>query len=104
VIVNLIINAIEAMSGLGEKPRELLIGAAKAKSDSVDVAVQDSSPGLAPATLDRIFDVYYSTRPGGLIGVSICRSIIEAHGGTIVGDHKPAPGCHLQFHAACASR
>jgi C4-dicarboxylate-specific signal transduction histidine kinase len=75
----LIISAIEAMSGLGE--RSLLIRTAKAKSDSVVVAVQDSSPGLAPATLDCIFDAVYTTRPGGLgIDLSICPSIIEAHG------------------------
>jgi signal transduction histidine kinase len=74
----LIISAIEAMSGLGERSRELLISTAKAKSGSVVVAVQDSSTGLAPGTLDRIFDAFYTTRPGGLgIGLSICRSIID---------------------------
>jgi PAS domain S-box-containing protein len=84
VILNLIINAIEAMSGLGEMPRELLLSTAKATSDSVVVAVQDSGPGLGPASIDRIFDAFYTTKPGGMgMGLSICRSIIEAHGGRL---------------------
>jgi signal transduction histidine kinase len=77
----LIISAIEAMSGLGERSRKLLISTAKAKSDSAIVAAQDSSLGLARAPLDRIFDDFYTKRPGVFgIGLSICRSIIEAHG------------------------
>ena len=84
VILNLIINAIEAMSGLGEMPRELLLSTAKATSDSVVVAVQDSGPGLGPASLDRIFDPFHTTKPDGLgMGLSICSSIIEAHGGRL---------------------
>ena len=84
VILNLIINAIEAMSGLGEMPRELLLSTAKATSDSVVVAVQDSGPGLGPESIDRIFDAFYTTKPGGMgMGLSICRSIIEAHGGRL---------------------
>jgi C4-dicarboxylate-specific signal transduction histidine kinase len=79
VILNLIINAMEAMSGLGERPRELLISTAQVISDGVVVAVQDSGPGLDPASFDRIFDAFYTTKPGGLgMGLSICRSIIEA--------------------------
>jgi signal transduction histidine kinase len=84
VILNLIINAIEAISGLGERPRELLIGTAKAKSDSVIVAVQDSNPGLAPATLDRILDAFYTTKPGGPgIGRSICLPSLKRMGGRL---------------------
>ncbi len=83
VILNLIVNAVEAMSG-GEGPRELLISTGKAESEDVLVAVQDSGPGLGNANLERVFDPFYSTKPGGLgMGLSICRSIIEAHGGRL---------------------
>jgi len=84
VILNLIINAIEAMSGAGEAPRELRIETATSDSGSVAVAVQDSGPGLAPENPDRAFEAFYTTKPQGLgIGLSICRSIVEAHGGTL---------------------
>ena len=77
VILNLIINAVEAMSGVGEVPRELLISTGKAESDGVLVAVRDSGPGLAPASLERLFEAFYTTKPDGLgMGLSICRSII----------------------------
>jgi signal transduction histidine kinase len=94
----LIIGAIEAMSGLCEGSRKLLISTAKAKSDSVVVAAQDSSPGLARAPLDRIFDDFYTTRPGGLgIGLSICRSIIEAHGGRLWATTSVPQGAIFNF-------
>ena len=84
VILNLIINAIEAMSGVDEGPRELLIKTAKSGPDSVSVSVQDSGPGLDPANLDRAFEAFYTTKPDGMgMGLSICRSIVEAHGGEL---------------------
>jgi len=84
VMLNLIINAIEAMSDVGEGTRELRIETAKSGSDSVAVAVQDSGPGLGSENLSRAFEAFYTTKPQGLgIGLSICRSIVEAHGGTL---------------------
>jgi C4-dicarboxylate-specific signal transduction histidine kinase len=84
VILNLIINAIEAMSGVSQGPRELLISSGKAESDGVLVAVRDSGPGLAPASVEHLFEAFYTTKPSGLgMGLSICRSIIEAHGGRL---------------------
>lgn len=84
VMLNLIINGIEAMSSLGEIPRVLFISTAKVSSDIVVVAVQDSGPGLAPESVDRIFDPFYTTKPGGLgMGLSISNSIFEAHGGRL---------------------
>jgi PAS domain S-box-containing protein len=84
VILNLIINAIEAMSGVSEGARELLISTGRAEPDGVLVAVRDSGPGLSPATRERLFDAFYTTKPDGLgLGLSICRSIIEAHGGRL---------------------
>jgi signal transduction histidine kinase len=76
VILNLLINAIEAMS---EGLRELLISTAKPDSEGVLVAVRDSGPGLAPESVDRLFESFFTTKPGGLgMGLPICRSIIEA--------------------------
>jgi PAS domain S-box-containing protein len=83
VILNLIMNGIEAMSGV-ERSRELLISTGKARSDSVLVTVRDSGPGLPQDKPERIFDAFYTTKAGGLgVGLSICRSIVEAHGGRL---------------------
>lgn len=84
VILNLIMNAIEAMSDSGEKSPELFIGARQADSESVLVAITDSGPGLPQANPDRVFDAFYTTKASGLgLGLSICRSIVEAHGGRL---------------------
>jgi signal transduction histidine kinase len=84
VMLNLIMNAVEAMSEVSERSRELLISTSKAGSDRVLVAVSDSGPGLPQAFPDRIFDAFYTTKRTGLgLGLSICRSIIDAHGGRL---------------------
>jgi PAS domain S-box-containing protein len=83
VLLNLIINAIEAMRDVGEAERELLIST-RNEADGVSVEVRDSGPGFAPAALERVFEAFYTTKPGGLgLGLSICRSIIEAHNGRL---------------------
>ena len=98
VILNLVINAIEAMSGVGEGPRELLVKTAKSGEDSVSVAVQDSGPGLDPANLGRAFEAFYTTKPEGLgIGLSICRSIVEAHRGRLELSANVPHGAIFQF-------
>jgi PAS domain S-box-containing protein len=84
VILNLIMNAIEAMGEVREGPRELQISTSEAESGSVLVAVGDSGPGLPGASPERLFDAFYTTKASGLgIGLSICRSIVEAHGGRL---------------------
>jgi signal transduction histidine kinase len=98
VILNLIINAIEAMSGVSQGPRELLISSGKAESDGVLVAVRDSGPGLAPASVEHLFEAFYTTKPSGLgMGLSICRSIIEAHGGQLWATTNIPQGAIFQF-------
>src|SRR5512147_221688 len=98
VILNLIINAVEAMSGVSEGSRGLLIGTRKDASGSVLVAVQDSGPGLKPESFERLFDSFYTTKRGGMgMGLSICRSIVEAHGGRIWATPNAGPGITVQF-------
>src|SRR5207244_10074852 len=81
VLLNLIINAIEAMHDVGEEERELFIST-RNEPDGVSVEVRDSGSGFAPETLEHVFAAFYTTKPGGLgVGLSICRAIIEAHGG-----------------------
>jgi PAS domain S-box-containing protein len=83
-ILNLAINAIEAMSDASEGSRELLISTAEDQSNGVLIAVRDSGPGLSPENLEHLFNPFYTTKPGGMgMGLSICRSIIEAHGGRV---------------------
>jgi signal transduction histidine kinase len=98
VLLNLIVNAIEAVSGLDEGPRELLISSGKVQSGGVLVTVRDSGPGLAPAALDRVFESFYTTKPSGMgLGLSICRSIVEAHGGRLWAGANEPRGAVFQF-------
>ena len=97
VLLNLIINAIEAMRDVGEKERELLISTGN-EPDGVLVEVRDSGPGFAPADLERVFEAFYTTKPSGLgLGLSICRSIIEAHGGRLWASPNVPRGAILGF-------
>ncbi len=103
VIINLIINAIEAMSGVGKGSRALRISTGQEEAGSVLVSVQDSGPGLVEG-LDHLFDAFYTTKPGGMgLGLSICRSIIESHGGRIWASHNVGPGATFQFTLPVAS-
>jgi C4-dicarboxylate-specific signal transduction histidine kinase len=98
VILNLITNAVEAMSGVCEGTRELRISTGQTTSGDILVAVQDSGPGLDAQSLDHLFDAFYSTKPRGLgIGLSICRAIIEAHGGRLWASLSEPHGATFQF-------
>ncbi len=82
VILNLIMNAIEAMSAASDGSRELLISTARTGADAILVKVSNSGPGLPPINPERIFEAFYTTKASGLgMGLSICRTIVEAHGG-----------------------
>ena len=105
VTLNLIINAIEAMSGTSDGSRELIISTGKAESGGVLVAVRDSGPGLAPATLEHIFDAFYTTKPNGMgMGLSISHSIIKAHGGRLWAEANVPRGAVFQFTLPRADR
>ncbi len=98
VILNLILNALEAMSEMNEGPRDLLITTSRTGSSDVHVAVRDSGPGLKPAALERLFEAFHTTKPNGLgLGLSICHSIIEAHGGRLWTSPNLRRGAVFQF-------
>jgi signal transduction histidine kinase len=98
VLLNLIVNALEAMGAANEGPRELLISTGKVETSSVVVAVRDSGPGLEAAMLERVFESFYTTKPTGMgLGLSICRSIIEAHGGRLWASTNQRRGTTFQF-------
>jgi signal transduction histidine kinase len=107
VLLNLIVNAIEAMRDIGDEARELLISSRNGP-DGVSVDVRDSGPGFAPAALERVFDAFYTTKRGGLgLGLSICQSIIEAHNGRLWASPNVPRGAIFRFtapaHPAAAS-
>jgi PAS domain S-box-containing protein len=98
VILNLIINAIQAMSDVAAGSRELCISTGTDAADDVLVAVRDSGPGLNRESCDRLFDAFYTTKAGGMgMGLSICRSIVEAHGGRVWATANEPHGAVFQF-------
>jgi predicted ATPase/signal transduction histidine kinase len=98
VILNLINNALEAMSGVDDGPRELFIRSGTDETQSVLVTVRDSGHGLDPTLLDRLFDPFYTTKPQGMgMGLAISRSIIEAHGGRLWATANDDRGSTFQF-------
>lgn len=98
VVLNLIINALEAMAEVSDGARELHISSAKAEPEGVLVVVRDSGPGLPPEAAARIFEAFYTTKTEGLgMGLSICRSIIEAYGGRLWANPNEPRGAVFQF-------
>lgn len=98
VMLNLIMNAIEAMSIANKAPRDLLISTAADSSQSVSIAVADSGPGLPADAIERVFDPFYTTKAGGLgMGLSICRSIVDAHGGQLSATFNAPCGAVFQL-------
>jgi PAS domain S-box-containing protein len=98
VILNLIVNAIQAMGAVTEKARKLVITTAQVEPNGVLVEVKDSGPGLESDSLKRVFDPFYTTKPGGLgVGLSICRSIIEAHAGRLWATANEPQGAIFHF-------
>ena len=98
VILNLVMNGIEAMNGVIERSRELWIRSVQCDPDKVLVAVQDSGTGLQPSSLDHLFKAFFTTKAKGMgMGLAISRSIIEAHGGRLWAVPNDGPGATFQF-------
>jgi signal transduction histidine kinase len=93
VFINLVLNAIQAMDGVPDRPRELSIRTFMGDGDEVRLAVQDCGVGIDPAHMGRFFEPFFTTRPEGMgMGLSISRSIVEAHGGRIWVSGNDGPG------------
>jgi PAS domain S-box-containing protein len=98
VILNLILNAVEAISSIDEGTREMRISTGREASNGVLVTVRDFGPGLDPRNVDRLFEAFYTTKPDGLgMGLAICRSIIEVHGGQLWATANEPRGAVFQF-------
>jgi PAS domain S-box-containing protein len=98
VVLNLIMNAVQAMGAVTDRRRELTVSVARAEPGCVLVAVEDTGPGLDPAIAQHIFEPFFTTKSDGLgMGLSICRSIIEAHGGTLWVSPRAPHGTAFHF-------
>jgi len=98
VLVNLILNAVEAMSSMEEGARELSISTEQSPTGGMLVAVGDSGPGIDPQRLQRVFEPFYTTKTSGVgMGLAICRSIIDDHGGRLWADANKPRGTVFQF-------
>jgi len=98
VILNLIVNAVEAMSSVGSGGRELQISTSRNAANGILVSLRDSGPGLDPKNVDYLFDAFYTTKAQGMgMGLAICRSIIEAHGGRMWAGANEPRGAVFQF-------
>ena len=98
VVLNLVVNAIEAMSCIGDRERKLVITTRAMDPDHVQTSVEDSGTGLDPSSIDKIFDSFYTTKSGGMgMGLSISRSIVLAHGGRLWAVNKEGLGTIFHF-------
>jgi PAS domain S-box-containing protein len=98
VVLNLVLNAVEAMGSVELEARELLISTEESQAGGVLVVVRDSGPGIVPEHLERVFETFYTTKSTGVgMGLSICRSIVNAHGGRLWADVNAPRGAVFQF-------
>jgi signal transduction histidine kinase len=98
VILNLVMNAIEATRMIAQGPRELVISSQRRGPDQVVIAVSDSGIGFDPNNLSRLFNAFFTTKPDGMgMGLSISRSMIETHGGRLWATPNEGPGATFRF-------
>jgi signal transduction histidine kinase len=89
---------MEAMRGVTERPRALIVRAQPEEADVIRIAVEDAGVGIAPQDLERMFTAFFTTKPAGLgLGLAISRSIVEAHGGRLWATPNVGPGATVQF-------
>jgi signal transduction histidine kinase len=98
VILNLLMNALDAMSGMDDRLRPLVVSTAQDDAHRVCVTVRDAGRGFQPQDADRLFDAFYTTKSDGMgIGLSVSRSIIESHGGRLWAAQNDGPGATFSF-------
>jgi PAS domain S-box-containing protein len=103
VVLNLVLNAVEAMASVAARARLLLISTEQNRANEVLVAIRDSGPGIEPDHLERVFEAFYTTKSNGVgMGLSICRSIISAQGGRLWAETKKPRGAIFLFTLPCA--
>jgi signal transduction histidine kinase len=105
VILNLLLNASDAMSGVDDRPRQLVIRTERDEEDRVRLSVRDTGVGFEPQGVDRLFDAFYTTKSSGMgIGLSVSRSIIESHKGRLWATPNDGPGVTFSFSIPCGPR
>jgi signal transduction histidine kinase len=98
VLLNLVLNGMEAMTGIEDRSLELTLKIDRSENGEVIVAVTDRGTGIKPHELDRVFKAFHTTKSASLgMGLSICRSIIEAHGGRLWAEPNIGPGTTFKF-------
>jgi signal transduction histidine kinase len=98
LIINLVINGIEAMQAVTDRPRELTIRTHRDEVHQVQVSVKDCGVGISPADADRLFNAFFTTKSSGMgMGLSICSSIVEAHGGRVWAEPNLPHGAIFHF-------
>jgi signal transduction histidine kinase len=98
VILNLIVNGMDALATVTDRPRDLVVRSQMDDSGQVLVTVEDSGVGIDPENAKQLFNAFFTTKPSGLgMGLSICRSIIENHGGRLWASHNAGAGTTFQF-------
>lgn len=104
VIINLVMNGLEAMAGVNDRPRELVIRTETPQPGRVRVTVEDSGVGLDPGHVDQVFNAFFTTKPAGMgMGLSISRTIVETHGGRLWAIPNPVHGATFEFELPAAS-
>ncbi len=98
VIVNLLVNSIQAVTRAEGRMRRITLDTSVGEDDAVGFSIRDSGPGIPDENLDRVFESFFTTKPDGMgIGLAICRSIIAAHGGSIAVSNVPGGGARFRF-------
>ena len=104
MILNLVLNAADAMKTVDDRPRDLVVETARENADLVRLSVRDSGVGIDPQNLPRLFDPFYTTKSHGMgVGLSISRSIIESHNGRLWAAANDGPGATFSFSVPCRS-
>ncbi|MFZ2104873.1 MAG: ATP-binding protein [Roseiarcus sp.] len=105
MVLNLVLNAVEAMGAVEEDVRELLLSTERSETCGVLIAVRDSGPGIDPERREHVFDAFYTTKSSGVwMGLSICRTIVGAHGGRLWVDENEPRGAVFRFTLPSAER